>query len=565
MSSPTRTTDNALDLPARPSQSDKTASLSRTTTTTVPQLDSETPKASAPKGARFWLVFAALCCSSFLSALDLTAVSTTLPQIAADFNSADYAWVGSAYALTSTALIPWTGGLAAIFGRRPVMIAALVLFALGSALTGAAQSMAMLIGGRSVQGVGGGAILTMSEIIVTDLVPLAERGLYFGILGAVWAVASAIGPPIGGALASNDAWRWLFYLNLPLTGIALLLVLLFLKVKEPQTTMKEKLEQMDYVNLLFVAASTATILALTWGGVTYAWTSYRVLVPLVLGLLGMLAFLWIERSFVNHPTVPFDILSHRTSLLGFVATFLHAIIVMAIVYFLPQYFMAVRGSTPIQAGVQLFPISFVIAPFAMVVGVSITLTGHYWTQNTIGWVFSIVGAGLLSLLKWDSGTAMWAGFSVVIAIGLGLLYDATYFPVLAPLAPSKQPHAMAFFSFVRAFGQVLGITIGTTVLQNELTKTLPAAFVAQLGGQGGEIAFAAIPFIKDLDEPLRTLVRAAFADSLQVIWQVCIGVAGLGLLVTLPIKQMKLTTETDEENWGLKEKEGEGDASAASV
>jgi MFS family permease len=138
------------------------------------------------------------------------------------------------------------GGLANIFGRRPVMLGGLIIFALGSALTGAAQSMAMAIGGRSVQGIGGGAILTMVEIIVCDLVPLAERGAYFGIIGCVWALASAIGPPIGGALASAGQWRWLFYLNLPLCGIAILLVIFFLNVKAPKTTTREKLEQMYF-------------------------------------------------------------------------------------------------------------------------------------------------------------------------------------------------------------------------------------------------------------------------------------------------------------------------------
>lgn len=192
--------------------------------------DAEPAMPKQGKPFKFWMVFVALCFSCFLAALDLTAVSTTLPDIAETFQSEDYSWIGSAYALTSTAFVPWTGGLAKIFGRRPVMLAGLLLFALGSALAGAAQTMAMAIAGRAVQGVGGGAILTMVsqcppqllvsgmftffhqvEIIVCDLVPLAERGAYFGIIGSVWALASAIGPPIGGALASAGAWRWLFY------------------------------------------------------------------------------------------------------------------------------------------------------------------------------------------------------------------------------------------------------------------------------------------------------------------------------------------------------------------
>ncbi|GAA5894341.1 hypothetical protein JCM6882_007636 [Rhodosporidiobolus microsporus] len=563
MTSPALSDKTSLDLTAagQPSLPDK--SFSPTNSMSPTAVDAAAPPPAEKKSLRFWLIFLALCCATFLSALDLTAVSTALPQIAADFESPDYSWVGSAYALTSTALIPWTGGLAAIFGRRPVMLAALVLFALGSALTGAAQSMAMVIGGRSVQGIGGGAILTMTEIVVTDLVPLAERGAYFGIIGAIWALASAIGPPIGGALASANAWRWLFYLNLPLTGLAMVLVLLFLNVKSPQTTMQEKLDQMDYANVLFVASSTATILGLTWGGVTYPWSSFRVLVPLILGIVGMVAFLWIERTFVKHPTVPFDILSHRTSLLGYLTTFLHSVIVMAVVYFLPTYFQADKGDSPIQSGVHLFPISFIVAPFAIFTGISVTVTGHYRTQNWIAWAFVTVGCGLLSILKWNSSTAMWASFSVIVGIGLGILYASTNFPVLAPLQPAQQPHAMAFYGFVRSFGQVFGIAIGSTVLQNQLAKKLPEAFAAQFGE--GEIAFAAIPYIKALDEPLRNLVRAAFADSLQVIWQVCIGIAGIGFLLSLPIQQMDLATETDQENWGLKEKSKAQDQAQAAA
>ncbi|BGP41619.1 hypothetical protein JCM10449v2_005610 [Rhodotorula kratochvilovae] len=534
-------------------------------------VDKPAPK---KKDARFWFVFVALCFCCFLSALDLTAVSTALPSIAADFESSDFSWVGSAYALTSTALIPWTGGLAAIFGRRPVMVAALVLFALGSALTGAGQNMAMVIAGRSVQGIGGGAILTMTEIIVCDLVPLNERGAYFGIIGAVWALASAIGPPIGGALASAGAWRWLFYLNLPLTGLALALVMVCLNVKSPKTTLKEKLALMDYANVIFVASSTATILGLTWGGTTYSWSSFRVLVPLILGIVGMIAFVLVERSFVKHPTVPFDILRHRNSWIGFLTTFLHSVCVMALMYFLPTYFQ-MRGDSAIQSGVKLFPLSFTVAPLAIAVGISVTVTGHYWVQNLVGWLFAIVGYGLLTLLKADSSRNMWAGFTVIIGMGLGMLYAATNFPVLAPLKPSQQPHAVrriisslpaaradlaalpqiTFFGFVRSFGQVFGIAIGSTIFSNELTKNLPEEFASQFGEMTGDIAYALIPQIKTLAEPLRSDVQAAFADSLRTIWQVLIGVAGLGLVVSVFMQSLPLTTEMDEENWGLKEKE----------
>ncbi|KPV74144.1 uncharacterized protein RHOBADRAFT_15707 [Rhodotorula graminis WP1] len=516
-----------------------------------------TPK----KDARFWLIFVVLFFCCFLSALDLTAVSTALPSIAADFESTDATWIGSAYALTSTALIPWTGGLAAIFGRRPVMIGGILIFALGSALTGAAQSMAMAIGGRSVQGIGGGAILTMVEIIICDLVPLAERGTYFGIIGAVWALASTLGPPIGGALASAGAWRWLFYLNLPLCGLALVLTFIFLRIKAPETTLEEKLEQMDWWNLLFVAAATSTILGLTWGGATYAWSSYQVLVPLIVGIIGMVAFVAIERKYVKHPTVPFDILVHRDAWIGYFTTFLHSLVVLAIVYWLPAYFQ-MRGASPVQSGAKTLPLSFTISPLAIVVGASVTITGIWVPQNAIGWAMATIGCGLLSLLKYDSGRNAWAGFSVVVGMGLGMLYSATNFAVLAPVKPARQPYAITFYGFVRSFGQLFGIVIGSTVVSNQLQKNLPAAYVAQYGELVGDATFALIPQIKTFAEPLRTEVQIAFNDALVTLWQVLVGLSGLGFLLALALKHIPLTMEVDE-SWGVQVKKKEGGVQGA--
>ncbi|POY73434.1 hypothetical protein BMF94_3772 [Rhodotorula taiwanensis] len=517
------------------------------------------------KGVRFWLVVLALCSSGFLSALDLTAVSTALPSIAADFNSNNYSWVASAYALTSTALIPWTGGLAAIFGRRPMMLIGLFIFALGSALVGAAQSMAMVIGGRSVQGVGGGVILTMSSIVLTDLVPLAERGIFFGILGAVWAGASAVGPPIGGALASAGAWRWLFYLNLPLAGVAIVLVFFCLDMKEPETTWSEKLAQMDYVNVVFVASATAAILGLTWGGTDYPWSSFRVLVPLVLGFLGMAAFVYVESTpFVKHPTVPFDVLRHPTSLIGYVISFMHGIAIMAIIYFFPIYMQACYGASAVQSGIDSFTLSFTIAPFAILGGISVVVTGHYKTQNLVGFGLAAVGFGLMTLLKYNSSTAAWAGYTVLVGLALGILFPATEFPVVAPLTPAQQPQGpkrrvtesltrVTFTNFVRSFGQVFGISVGTTALGNQLEKNLPVEFARSIGKASN--AIAAIPYIDKLEEPLRSQVRAAFADSLKVVWQTCIGVVGFCCVLSLFMKSLPLATTTDEENWGLKDRE----------
>ncbi|KAI5476403.1 MFS multidrug transporter [Pseudohyphozyma bogoriensis] len=517
--------------------------------------ESDVAVPSAPPPFRptrqFWLVFLSLCTSCFLSALDLTAVSTILPSIAADLKSGEYSWVGSSYALTSTAFIPWFGGFAEIFGRRSAMLSSLFLFAVGSAICGAAPTMNVLIVGRSVQGVGGGGILTMVEILAVDLIPLASRGAYLGIIGFVWAVSSAIGPPIGGAFGGDSGlWRYLFYMNLPLAAIAMVLVAIFLDVRVPPTTWSEKFAQMDYANGLFVAGTTAAVLGLTWAGEEYSWGSYHVLAPLILGLAGMVVFMWIEKKWVKHPTVPFDILTNRTSVVGFITNFLHGIASIAAIYYYPVYFQAAKDASPLQSGINLFSASFTIAPFAIIVGISVTITGHYKFQNLFGWAMCAVGFAVSSLLKVESPKAAWAAFPVILGIGLGCLYSGTVFPVTAPLRPDQQPHAMAFHAFTRSFGQVFGISIGATVLNGQLAKLLPAKYLAAFGGSSSA-AYASILSIKELPAVLQQEVKVAFVDSLKMVWQVMIGVSCLGFVVAIAMKQLALATTVDE-NWGLK-------------
>ncbi|KIO20594.1 hypothetical protein M407DRAFT_29799 [Tulasnella calospora MUT 4182] len=244
------------------------------------QPDQVPPASSIPAlgGLQFWLIFIALMVTMFLSAVDLTSVSTALPTIVKDLGGTDFAWVGSAFALGSTAILP---GFAQIFGRRPIVLGSILFFGLGSGLCGGARNMDMLIAGRTIQGIGGGGILAMVEIVVADLVPLRQRGTYMGSIGAVWAIASAVGPPVGGAFSQRN-WRWLFYMNLPLAAAALLLVWCFLHLKVPQDDLRSKMRRMDWIgNLLVIAGTTLSVIALTWAGAKHPWSSYQVLVPLI--------------------------------------------------------------------------------------------------------------------------------------------------------------------------------------------------------------------------------------------------------------------------------------------
>ena len=376
----------------------------------------------------------------------------------------------------------------------------------------------------------------------------------------------------------------LVLVNLPICGIALLLVIFCLKLKSPQLTSREKLARMDWFNLLFIASATSAILGLTWGGVAYEWSSYHVLSPLILGLAGIVLFVYLER-FTSHPTLPYFVLAHWNSIVGNILCFLHSITVLAVLYYYPIYLQSVIGDSAVQSGVHTFNLSLFVRASAF--GSSSTdqlLFAQYdctsrhhqrtcrqqdgslqvanrrrvgvddnWSriddsvesgfeQRRMEWVVSQNYSPIdccdivLSAVVFRS--------PIIVGFGAGILYSSTNFSVLAPLKPSQQPQGSAFYALVRAAGQVVGISIGSTILQNRLAETLPSAFAAKFGG--GEIAFAAIPVIKNLSEPLRSQVRSAFADSIRTIWIVTTGIAGVALLLSLSIQNIPLTREKDE-------------------
>ncbi|EKM52354.1 uncharacterized protein PHACADRAFT_198415 [Phanerochaete carnosa HHB-10118-sp] len=228
---------------------------------------------SARRGIRFWLIILAVCMFVFLSALEFSAVATALPTITHDLNGGKFVWIASAYGLASTVFLPASGGMADIWSCKPFMLLWLGMFGLESTLCSEAQNMNWLIAAR-IQGVGGGGILSVSSIIILDLVPLRERATYNGLIGMTWGVAAAIGPIIGGALAQHSAWRWLFYLNLPITGVATLLIAAFLRVWTPGGLFSEKLSRMDWIgNVLIIGSSSLIVISLTWGRVKFSWSS----------------------------------------------------------------------------------------------------------------------------------------------------------------------------------------------------------------------------------------------------------------------------------------------------
>ncbi|KAH8101534.1 MFS general substrate transporter [Cristinia sonorae] len=540
------------------------------------------------RGFRFWLLFVALCCSILLTALDLGGVGNATPTIVHDLHGTDFTWVGSAYALASASCLPLSGNLADIFGRRPVLLASLLIFAIGSAVAASAHSMMILIGGRAIQGVGGGGIQALVSIIVADISTLRDRGIFNGIVGMMWTLGSVLGPFVNGSLAEKASWRWIFYLNLPLCGIACGVVVLFLNLPTPQGHFWKKLSQIDWLgNIIIIASTTSCMLALTWGGIRLPWASAQVLVPLVLGVVGLGVSLFYEFKYPIKPTVrnPIPDCSTQHAELGFVSAdskvcFLqqnqllrasrdvsaryrhqrHCILLVSRAahrqdqshtdVIRPMWFQAARAASPILAGVFVLPLAATISPFAIVQGIIAAKTGTYRSVSAVGWCFLVLGVGLFISVRLSTSIGLLVLYQLFEGVGMGLVYSTT-FMVLAPLPVSENAAAVALLTFFRTFSQTWGIAIAGTILQNELTKKLPAQLIAQLPS-GSDLAYSIIPQIRSLPEPLKGETQDAFLQSTRLVWIILSAISGVGLLTVFATEHIPLHRKTDS-NWDMKE------------
>ncbi|KAI1790040.1 Mfs1.2 [Ganoderma leucocontextum] len=499
------------------------------------------------KGFRFWLIVGALLLSTFFAILEAYSVSNALPVVVADLRADSFIWTIGAYGIASTALLPLSGVLADVYGRRVIMLGAVGLFALGGALCGAAQSMNMLIAARAIQGAGAGGIYTLSQVILSDIVTLEERGTYNAFFISTWAVSGCIGPLVGGALANHTTWRWLFYLNVPASGLIAAILLFALRLnKPPSLTFSQALTRLDGIgNTIVMGATCAAVIGLTWGGVMFPWISAQVLVPLCFGVVGLIVFMLYEWRFSEFPAVPLYLLvSNRTSLSGHIT--LCASINITLIYYLPVYYQACKAASPLAAGVDTLGITASIGPPAVIAGASIVKTKCYRPQLWFAWCCILLGVGLMSTINENTSRAASIGFQIPTGVGIGIISSVAYFPVLAPLPTTSTARALAFFVFLRTFSQIWGVTIGGTILQNGLEVKLPDS-VKNTFPSLNNVAYAIIPLVSSMEQPAKDLTRRAFAASLGTVWHVLIVVAGVGLLASLMMEGLPLHTQKDED------------------
>ena len=518
------------------------------------------------KSWRFWAILPALCVTTFLSALDTSILSTALPTISNALHSgALYIWITNSYVLSSTVVQPLFGQTSNIFGRRWLMILSVVWFALGSGVAGGANGTTMIILGRTIQGIGGGGINTLIDIVISDLVPLRERGKYVALMASIWAIGTVIGPVLGGAMAEHLSWRWIFYINLPLSAVSLVLLFFFLKVSHPRgDNVYKQLARVDFIgNSILVASVVSILLALTWAGSVYPWSSWRVILPLVLGFAGLALFYIHQTSrFCVEPSIPLRLFPTPTALCSLALGFVQSILVYWAGYFLPVYFQAVLGTSATKSGLYVLPITAAIAPFGILTGILISRTGKYRAFHFLGFGLLSLGVGAFSLLDENSSAAKWAGFQVIFGAGSGMIFSSTLPPIQASLDEADMATATATWAFMRSFGSVWGIAIPTAIFNDKVQSLIWRISDADLrtklsNGDAYEMASAGLVDSLRPSPKLLAEVIGVYVESLRFGWLLAIPFGVVGFLLAFPIRQLELSTQLTTE-FGLEKNDNSG-------
>ncbi|TVY88286.1 MFS-type transporter [Lachnellula willkommii] len=499
-------------------------------------------------------IMIALCVASFLAILDISFVTTALPTIAGYFKASQisYSWVGSSYLVTQSALAPLWGKVSDIFGRKPILLLANFVFFIGSLICAVANSIAMLIAGRAIQGAGAGGVLLIVTILIGDLVSPRQRGLYFGILGGVYAIAISSGPLIGGALAENIGWRWCFYINLPFQGIAFALLVFFLHVHDPRTETIKGIMAVDWLGSIAITGSVLMLLlGLQYGGEMYPWSSAIVVCLIIFGVLVCGIFVGIEWKLARYPVLPLRVFTTLPIIALFVVDLTHGFLLYGTAYFVPFYFQVVLGATPIDSAVWSLPLAIPLALFTIGTGLYMRKTGKYLYMIIAGMAISTLGTGLLIDFGAETNWPKIIIYQLIIAVGLG----TDHCPA-SKVSTRRRGVAVSAASAIRALSAAFSIVLGGVILENRLSAqsgSLIASGVspAIAGAIAQNGAAGSVELVAQLTPGQQNIFRLAVKDSLADMWIFFVVLSGIGLIASFLIGSEELSDEHVEHKTGL--------------
>lgn len=480
----------------------------------------------------------ALLLGMLLAALDQTIVSTALPTIVSELGGLDHlSWVVTAYLLAATAATPLWGKLGDQYGRKKLFQTAIVIFLIGSALCGVAQNMPQLIGFRALQGLGGGGLMVLSMAIVGDLVTPRERGKYQGLFGAVFGVTSVLGPLLGGLFTEHLSWRWVFYINLPIGVVALVVIAAVLHIP----VHREK-HTIDYLGTFLIASvATSLVLVASLGGTTWAWSSPQIIVLAVLAVVLLVAFIAVERRAVE-PVLPLKLFRIRTFSLVAVISFVIGFAMFGAMTYLPTFLQVVHDVTPTMSGVHMLPMVFGLLITSTGSGQIVSRTGRWKVFPVLGTAITAVGLLLLHQLDENSSTWLMSAFFFVFGAGLGLVMQVLVLVAQNSVSYQDLGVATSGATFFRSIGSAFGVAIFGTIFANRLTGLLTDALAGQPTPPGVDAGrLAADPrAIGQLPADLRPSVLSAYSTSITDVFLYAVPVVLLAFVLAWFLREDKL-------------------------
>ncbi|KAH9211853.1 major facilitator superfamily domain-containing protein [Leptodontidium sp. 2 PMI_412] len=496
-----------------------------------------------------YLVMITISLISLMVAIDATILVPVLPTLALALHgtSTDAFWAGTSYLLTSAVFQPFIAALSDSFGRQQLLLASILLFSIGTALCAASNNFTLFFVGRSVQGIGGGGIITMSQVIFSDIVPLRQRPKYFAMVLGSWAIGTIVGPALGGVFVKYLNWRWVFYLNVPFCLAGFVMVPLFVKLNTTANlTLAEKFQEMDWVgSFLFIGSTTSFLIGISWAGIQFRWGSIQVLLPIILGVVGVGVSIYWERSY-SKPILRLQLFNNISAIAAYYCAFAQGCILFEALYYAPFYFQSIHSASGLRSGLNLFPMVCLLLPGSVLVSIITSKVGRFRWAIWTGYVVTALGCGLLILLGVGTKTAVWAGILSVFGIGNGMVLTSVNVGIQAISKAEDCGRAASMYAFMRTLGMSVGVSIGSTTFQNAMANRLATLGLPTVIARESEAYLLTLGKLAATD-PLRIGVLEAYSQGFKAVFLLMTCLAASGLLASLCIKGFSMDKILDSE------------------